>query len=66
MIKKGICILVVLPLYEDALDDISGYADISDVFNVTQEEVDEFDKSFSPKEKNIKQVKMSMKLRFLC
>jgi len=43
--------LLVLPLYESALDDISGYADFSDVFDVTQEEVDEFDKSFPPKEK---------------
>ena len=43
--------LLVLPLYEGALDDISGYAEFSDVFDVTEEEVDEFDKSFPPKEK---------------
>ncbi|UNC92345.1 GNAT family N-acetyltransferase [Candidatus Contubernalis alkaliaceticus] len=43
--------LLVLPLYEGALDEVSGYADFSDVFDVTQEEVDEFDKSFTPKEK---------------
>lgn len=43
--------LLVLPLYEGALDDVSGYAELSDVFDVTQEEVDEFDKSFPPKEK---------------
>jgi predicted N-acetyltransferase YhbS len=43
--------LLVLPLYEGALDNISGYAAFSDVFDVTQEEVDEFDKLFPPKEK---------------
>jgi len=43
--------LLALPLYEGALDDISGYADFSDAFDVTEEEVDEFDKSFPPKEK---------------
>lgn len=43
--------LLVLPLYEGALDNIMGYAEFSDVFDVTGEEVDEFDKSFSPKEK---------------
>lgn len=43
--------LLVLPLYEGALDGISGYAVFSNVFDVTQEEVDEFDKSFPPKEK---------------
>lgn len=43
--------LLVLPLYEDALDKISGYASFSDVFDVTDEEVNEFDQSFSAKEK---------------
>ena len=43
--------LLALPLYEGALDDISGYAVFSEVFDVTQEEVDEFDQSFPPKEK---------------
>ncbi len=43
--------LLVLPLYEGALDNISGYAAFSDVFDVTDEEVEEFDKSFPPKEK---------------
>lgn len=43
--------LLVLPLYDGALDNISGYADFSDVFDVTQEEVDAFDKLFPPKEK---------------
>lgn len=43
--------LLVLPLYEGALDKISGYAGISDVFDVTDEEVNKFDQSFAPKEK---------------
>ncbi len=43
--------LLALPLREGALDNISGYADFSDVFDVTQDEVDEFDKSFPSKEK---------------
>jgi hypothetical protein len=43
--------LLVLPLYQGALDNVSGYADFSDVFEVTDDEVEEFDKSFSPKEK---------------
>jgi len=43
--------LLVLPLYEGSLDDVSGYAEFSDVLDVTGEEVDEFDKSFPPKEK---------------
>ena len=43
--------LLVLPLYEGALDGISGYAEFSEVLDVTQEEVDEFDQSFPPKEK---------------
>jgi predicted N-acetyltransferase YhbS len=43
--------LLVLPLYEGSLDNISGYAVFSPLFDATQEEVDEFDKSFPPKEK---------------
>jgi len=43
--------LLVLPLYEGALDNISGYVVFSDVFDVTEEEVEEFDRSFPPKEK---------------
>lgn len=43
--------LLVLPLYKDALKDISGYAMFSDVFEVSQEEVDLFDKLFEDKEK---------------
>ncbi|VDN47113.1 GCN5-related N-acetyltransferase [Petrocella atlantisensis] len=43
--------LLVLPLYEGALDDIKGYADFSDVFEVMEEEVEAFDQLFPPKEK---------------
>ncbi|SMB79813.1 hypothetical protein SAMN00017405_0800 [Desulfonispora thiosulfatigenes DSM 11270] len=43
--------LLVLPLYEGALDNISGHAVFSAVLDVTEEEIEEFDKSFPPKEK---------------
>jgi predicted N-acetyltransferase YhbS len=43
--------LLVLPLYEGALDNISGYASFSDALDVTDEEVDKFDLSFPSKEK---------------
>jgi hypothetical protein len=33
-------------LDDGALEDISGCAQLSEVYDVTQEEVDEFDKSF--------------------
>ncbi len=47
--------LLVLPLYEKALENISGYAEFSDVFDVTDEEVAEFDKQFSIKEKKVQE-----------
>lgn len=43
--------LLVLPLYDGALDKISGYAEFSDVFDVTEEEVEGFDKSFPVRQK---------------
>ncbi|MBF7097740.1 GNAT family N-acetyltransferase [Alkalibacter mobilis] len=43
--------LLILPLYEGALDNVSGHAVFSDVFDVKDEDADEFDKSFMPKEK---------------
>lgn len=43
--------LLALPLYEGALNHISGYAQFSDVFEVSQEEVDLYDRQFTPKEK---------------
>jgi len=45
--------LLVLPLYEDALDNISGYAIFSDALEVNDNEVEEFDKLFPYKEKKI-------------
>lgn len=47
--------LLVLPLQEDALKNISGYAIFSDVLEVNPEEVEEFDKSFPFKEKKIQE-----------
>lgn len=36
----------IMNLDDGALEDISGCAQLSEVYDVTQEEVDEFDKSF--------------------
>ena len=46
--------LLALPLYEGALDNISGYAQFSEVYEVSEEKVEKFDNTFSPKEKCIK------------
>lgn len=43
--------LLVLPLGNGALDRISGYAVFSDVYEVTEEEVEIFDRTFPPKKK---------------
>lgn len=43
--------LLVLPLYESALDYTSGYVTFSEVLDVTEEEVNEFDQLFPFKEK---------------
>ena len=43
--------LLVLPLYEGALDNISGYAMFSDIFELDPEEVETYDRHFEPKEK---------------
>lgn len=45
--------LLVLPLYEGALDNISGYAVFSEALEPTEEEVEEFDKDFPYKEKRV-------------
>ncbi len=45
--------LLVLPLYDGALDNISGYAKFSEVLDVTEQEVEEFEKNFEYKEKLI-------------
>lgn len=50
--------LLVLPLYEGALEGISGHAVFSDVFEVTQEEVDAYDKNFPYKEKKVQESQM--------
>lgn len=47
--------LLVLPLYEGALNGIIGYVEFSDCFEVNPEEVDEFDKTFPYKEKKIQE-----------
>ena len=47
--------LLILPLYEGALDNISGYAVFSDVLESSDEEVDDFDKLFYYKEKKYKE-----------
>lgn len=45
--------LLVLPLYDGALNNTSGYAVFSDALEVTEEEIEEFDKNFPYKEKKI-------------
>lgn len=47
--------LLVLPLYEGALDNISGYAVFSEALEPTEEEIEEFDKTFPYKEKRVQQ-----------
>ena len=43
--------MLVLPLYQGALDDISGHAIFSDVLEADDNKVEEFDRSFPEKEK---------------
>lgn len=47
--------LLVLPLYEGALENISGYVVFSDDLEATQEEIEEFDKRFPYKEKGFQE-----------
>lgn len=47
--------LLVLPLYEGALDNISGHVVFSDALEATEEEVLEFDKTFPKKEKGFQE-----------
>ena len=47
--------LLALPLYEGALDNISGYVSFSKGLEVTQDEVEEFDKLFEYKEKKVEE-----------
>ena len=45
--------LLVLPLYEGVFDNISGYASFSKALDITEEEIEAFDKSFPYKEKQV-------------
>ena len=45
--------LLVLPLYDGALDNINGYAVFSDALDATEDEIEKFDKNFPYKEKQI-------------
>ena len=47
--------LLVLSLYERALENISGYVIFSDDLEATQEEIEEFDKRFPYKEKGFQE-----------
>ncbi|MGL6104957.1 GNAT family N-acetyltransferase [Romboutsia sp.] len=47
--------LLVLPLYEGALDNISGYATFSDALEISEEEIEAFDKNFTYKEKKVQE-----------
>lgn len=47
--------LLVLPLYEGALDNISGYVIFSDVLEASDTEVNEFDQQFPFKEKKFQE-----------
>lgn len=47
--------LLVLPLYEGALENISGYVIFSNDLEATQEEIEEFDKRFPYKEKGFQE-----------
>lgn len=47
--------LLALPLYEGALDNISGYAIFSEALEASVEEIEEFDKTFPYKEKKVQE-----------
>ncbi|MGL5084496.1 MAG: GNAT family N-acetyltransferase [Clostridium sp.] len=47
--------LLVLPLYEGALNNVNGYVEFADLFDPTEDEVNEFDKSFPEKIKGFKE-----------
>lgn len=54
--------LLVLPLYEGALNNISGYAVFSDALEPTEEEIEEFDKNFPYKEKKVQESQREFKI----
>ncbi len=47
--------LLVLPLYQGALDNISGFVELSPVFEVNPEEAETFDQTLPPLEKKIQE-----------
>lgn len=47
--------LLVLPLYKDSLEGVSGYIEFSECFEVTPEEVEKFDKKLPYKEKKVQE-----------
>lgn len=47
--------LLALPLYEGALDNISGHIVFADVFDPSDNEVEIFDKDFVPKKKEVQE-----------
>lgn len=47
--------LLVLPLYDNALKNISGYAEFSDVYEPTEDETESFDSTFPKKERYFKE-----------
>lgn len=47
--------LLALPLYEGALDNVSGYAVFSDALEATPEEIEAFDSTFPTKEKKVQE-----------
>lgn len=45
--------LLALPLQENALANVSGCIQFSDVFEINMDDAEKFDKQFPPKEKKI-------------
>lgn len=54
--------LLVLPLYEGALENISGCVELSEVFESNAAEVDEFDKTFPYKEKKFQESQVEFEI----
>ncbi|MBA2861742.1 GNAT family N-acetyltransferase [Methanococcus maripaludis] len=54
--------LLALPLYEGALDNISGYVVFSEALEANDDEVNEFDKSFPPKEKKFQESQLEYEM----
>ncbi len=56
--------LLVLPLYNDALKDVEGYIEFSEALEITEEEVEEFDKTFPEKEKEFRESQVEFEKAF--